>query len=169
MLPAHSTALTSPQPAHGVGEAVVLVCVALAWVLTDDAQILVPVGPVHLVHPVGKVRPSGAAQSSQELGQELQHPPAMPAASRSVEKHPANGCTLPAPQNAAGSAGRGSAALQGGCPPLPEAPAAVRGPIRALAHCDHLPRAEGFPQEHREGALDVQDGGGPLPGTPGTA
>lgn len=56
-----------------------------------------------------------------------------------------------------------------GCPPLPEAPAAVGGAVRALPHRDHLPRAESFPQEHREGALDVQDGGGPLPGTPGAA
>jgi len=55
-----------------------------------------------------------------------------------------------------------------GHPPLPEAPAAVGRPIGALPHGDHLPRAEGSPQEHREGALDVQDGGGPLPGTPGT-
>ena len=47
-------------------------------------------------------------------------------------------------------------------PALPEAPPAVWGAVRALAHCHHLARAEGLPQEHREGALDVQDGGGPL-------
>lgn len=49
-------------------------------------------------------------------------------------------------------------------PPSPEAPPAVRGAVGALAHGHHFARAEGLPQEHREGALDVQDGGGPLQG-----
>lgn len=47
-------------------------------------------------------------------------------------------------------------------PASPEAPPAVRGTIRALAHGHHLAGAEGLPQEYGEGALDVQDGGGPL-------
>lgn len=34
-------------------EAVILVAVALARVLVNDAQVLVPVRPVHLVHPGG--------------------------------------------------------------------------------------------------------------------
>lgn len=46
----------------------------------------------------------------------------------------------------------------------PEAPPAVWSAIRALAHSHHLAGAEGLPQEHGEGALDVQDGGGPLRG-----
>lgn len=47
-------------------------------------------------------------------------------------------------------------------PASPEAPPAVGGAVRALAHGHHLSGAEGLPQEHGEGALDVQDGGGPL-------
>ena len=49
-------------------------------------------------------------------------------------------------------------------PASPEAPPAVWSAIRALAHGHHLTGAEGLPQEHGEGALDVQDGGGPLRG-----
>ena len=49
-------------------------------------------------------------------------------------------------------------------PASPEAPPAVWSAVRALAHGHHLAGAEGLPQEHREGALDVQDGGGPLRG-----
>lgn len=55
-----------------------------------------------------------------------------------------------------------------GHPASPEAPPAVWGAIRALAHRHHLTRAEGLPQEHGERALDVQDGGGPLQGGRGT-
>lgn len=47
-------------------------------------------------------------------------------------------------------------------PASPEAPPAVWSAVRALAHGHHLAGAEGLPQEHGEGALDVQDGGGPL-------
>lgn len=52
-------------------------------------------------------------------------------------------------------------------PASPEAPPAVWGAIRALAHGHHLTGAEGLPQEHGERALDVQDGGGPLRGRRG--
>lgn len=37
-----------------MGEAIVLVDLALARVLVNDAQVLVPVRPVHLVHPGGE-------------------------------------------------------------------------------------------------------------------
>ena len=47
-------------------------------------------------------------------------------------------------------------------PASPEAPPAVWSAVRALAHGHHFAGAEGLPQEHGEGALDVQDGGGPL-------
>ena len=47
-------------------------------------------------------------------------------------------------------------------PASPEAPPAVWSAVRALAHGHHFTGAEGLPQEHGEGALDVQDGGGPL-------
>lgn len=50
--------LTSAQPAHCVGEPVILISVILAWILIDDAQILVPVRPVHLIDPVGEQRHS---------------------------------------------------------------------------------------------------------------
>lgn len=43
--------LTPAEAPHGVREAVVLVDLTLAWVLINDAQVLVPVRPVHLVHP----------------------------------------------------------------------------------------------------------------------
>lgn len=45
--------LTPAEAAHSVREAVILVVLALAWVLVNDAQVLVPVRPIHLVHSGG--------------------------------------------------------------------------------------------------------------------
>lgn len=49
--PPPKATLTPAEAPHGVREAVVLVDLTLAWVLINDAQVLVPVRPVHLVHP----------------------------------------------------------------------------------------------------------------------
>lgn len=49
--PSPQATLTPAEAPHGVREAVVLVDLALAWILVNDAQVLVPVRPVHLVHP----------------------------------------------------------------------------------------------------------------------
>lgn len=56
--PALSAMLTPTKAPHGVGEAIVLVDFTLARVLVNDAQVLVPVRPVHLVHP-GREKQSG--------------------------------------------------------------------------------------------------------------
>lgn len=47
----HSETLTSPQSSDALLQPVHLAGLILAWILVDDRQVLIPVAPVHLIHP----------------------------------------------------------------------------------------------------------------------
>ena len=47
-----SETLTSPQSSDALLQPVHLAGLILAWILVDDRQVLIPVAPVHLIHPV---------------------------------------------------------------------------------------------------------------------